>query len=133
MHLRGHRSINQHLWYTKVFFFRLCVNTNNWDMFRQNLSNFRFWSHVKIWNDIDLHKPILVTHGRDEQFNTIFTEIGAFLQFLTYVELSRLMTAILEIPQYVAHQKNGVYALLTLFTKSQTFYKYRTIMPLSCA
>ena len=41
------------------------------------------------------------------------------------------MTAILEIPQYVAYQKNVVYALFTLSTKSHTFNKYRTIM-LSC-
>ena len=31
------------------------------------------------------------------------------------------MAAILEIPQYVAYQENVAYALLTLFTKAQTF------------
>ena len=35
-------------------------------------------------------------------------------QFLTHVELSRSMAAILEMPQYVAYQKNVAYALLTL-------------------
>ena len=54
-------------------------------------------------------------------------------QFLTHVELSRSTAAILEMQQYVAYQKNVAYALLTLSTISQTFNKYRTIMPISCA
>ena len=33
-------------------------------------------------------------------------------QFLTHVELSRSMAAILQMPQYMAYQKNAVYALL---------------------
>ena len=53
-------------------------------------------------------------------------------QFLTRVELSKSMTAILEVPQYVAYQKNVAYALFTLSTKSHNFNKYRT-MTLSCA
>ena len=32
-------------------------------------------------------------------------------QFLTHVELSRSMAAILEMPQYVAYQKNVAFAL----------------------
>ena len=35
-------------------------------------------------------------------------------QFLTRVELSRSMEAILEMPQYVAYQKNVVYAFINL-------------------
>ena len=35
-------------------------------------------------------------------------------QFLTDVELSRSMAAILEMPQYVAYQKNVVYAFIKL-------------------
>ena len=66
----------------------------------------------------------------DALFDTIFWEIGAF-QFLTHVKLSGSMAAILEIPQYVAYQKND--ALLSLYTKSRTFNKYRTIMSFSCA
>ena len=50
-------------------------------------------------------------------------------QFLTHVELSRSMAAILEMPQYVAYQKNVAFALFTLFTKSHTFNRYCTIMP----
>ena len=37
-------------------------------------------------------------------------------QFLTHVELSRSMAAILEIPQYVAYQKIVAFALFTLST-----------------
>ena len=54
-------------------------------------------------------------------------------QFLTHVKLSRSMAAILEIPQYVAYQKNVAYALFTLSTKSLTFDRYCTMMPLSGA
>ena len=50
-------------------------------------------------------------------------------QFLTHVELSRSMAAILEMPQYVAYQKNVAFALFTLSTKSHTFNRYCTIMP----
>ena len=39
-------------------------------------------------------------------------------QFLIHVELARSMAAILEMPQYVAYQKNVAYALFTLSTKS---------------
>ena len=42
-------------------------------------------------------------------------------QFLTHVELSRSKGAILEMPQYVAYQKNVAFALFTLSTKSDTF------------
>ena len=69
------------------------------------------------------------------------------LKFLTHVELSRSIVAMLEMPQYVAYPsrsivamlempqyvaypKNVAYALFTLSTKSHTFNKYCTIMPL---
>ena len=42
-------------------------------------------------------------------------------QFLIHVEFSRSMVAILEVPQYVAYQKNVAHALFTLSTKSHTF------------
>ena len=65
---------------------------------------------------------------------TLFSEkSGSMFQFLTHVELSRSMVAILEMPQYVAYQKNVAYALFTLSTKSHTFNRYCTIMPLSGA
>ena len=54
-------------------------------------------------------------------------------QFFTHVELSRSIAAILQIPQYVAYQKNVAYALFTLSTKFHTFNRYSTIMPLSGA
>ena len=39
-----------------------------------------------------------------------FQKNRGMFQFLTHVELSRSMAAILEMPQYVAYQKNVVYA-----------------------
>ena len=56
-------------------------------------------------------------------------------QFLTHVhvELSRSMAAFLEMPQYVAYQKNVAYGLFTVSTKSHTFNRYCTIIPVSCA
>ena len=42
-------------------------------------------------------------------------------QFLIHVELSRSMAAILEMPQYVAYQKNAVYAFIKLSAKSHSF------------
>ena len=53
-------------------------------------------------------------------------------QFLTHVELSRSMAAILEMPQYVAYQKNVVHAFMKLSAKSHSFNILRTIDGLSC-
>ena len=53
-------------------------------------------------------------------------------QFLTHVELSRSMAAILEMPQYVAYQKNAVYAFIKLSAKSHSFKILRTMDGLSC-
>ena len=53
-------------------------------------------------------------------------------QFLTHVELSRSMAAILEMPQYVAYQKNAVYALIKLSAKPHGFNILRTMDGLSC-
>ena len=53
-------------------------------------------------------------------------------QFLTHVELSWSMAAILEMPQYVAYQKNVVYAFIKLSTKSHSFNILRTISGLGC-
>ena len=44
------------------------------------------------------------------------------------MELSRSMAAILEMPQYVAYQKNAVYAFIKLSTKSQSFNILRTMV-----
>ena len=43
------------------------------------------------------------------------------------------MAAILEMPEYVAYQKNVVYALFTLSIESHTSNGYYTIMPRSGA
>ena len=53
-------------------------------------------------------------------------------QFLTRVELSRSMAAILEMPQYVAYQKNVIYAFIKLSAKSHSFNNLCTIDGLSC-
>ena len=53
-------------------------------------------------------------------------------QFLTHVELSRSMAAISEMPQYVAYQKNVVYALIKLSAQSQSFNNLCTMDGLSC-
>ena len=53
-------------------------------------------------------------------------------QFLTHVELSRSMAAILEMPQYVAYQKNVVYTFIKLSAKSHSFNILRTMDGLSC-
>ena len=53
-------------------------------------------------------------------------------QFLTHVELLRSMAAILEMPQYVAYQKNVVYAFIKLSAKSPSFNIWRTMDGLSC-
>ena len=53
-------------------------------------------------------------------------------QFLTHVELSRSMAAILEMPQYVANQKYVVYAFIKLSAKSHSFNILCTIDGLSC-
>ena len=54
-------------------------------------------------------------------------------QFLTHVELSRSVAAILEMPQYVAYQKNVAYAFIKLSTKSHSFNILRTMNGLSCS
>ena len=53
-------------------------------------------------------------------------------QFLTHMEHSRSMAAILEMPQYVAYQKNVVYAFIKLSAKSHNFNILRTMDGLSC-
>ena len=53
-------------------------------------------------------------------------------QLLTHVELSRSMAAILEMPQYVAYQKNVVNTFIKLRAKSHSFYILRTMVGLSC-
>ena len=53
-------------------------------------------------------------------------------QFLTHVEPSRSVAAILEMPQYVAYQKNVVYASIKLSAKSHSFNILRTMDGLSC-
>ena len=53
-------------------------------------------------------------------------------QFSPHVELSRSMAAILEMPQYVAYQKNVVYAFIKLSAKSHSFNIFSTMVGLSC-
>ena len=53
-------------------------------------------------------------------------------QFLTHVELSRSMAAILEMPQYVAYQKYVVYAFIKLSAKSHSLNILCAMDGLSC-
>ena len=53
-------------------------------------------------------------------------------QFLTHVELSRSMAAILEMLQYVAYQKNVAFAFMKLSAKSHSFNILCTMDGLSC-
>ena len=53
-------------------------------------------------------------------------------KFLTHAELSRSMAAILEMAQYVAYQKDVVYAFIKLSAKSHSFNILRTMDGLSC-
>ena len=53
-------------------------------------------------------------------------------QFLTHVEFPRSIAAILEMPQYVAYQKNAVYAIIKLSAKSYSFNILCTMDGLSC-
>ena len=144
MHLMGHRSTNRHLRYTKPFFFWIFVLIRIiWDMFLLYRSSFRFWPPVQIWNDL---WPIILCNLKTKHQSCIklyifwilrtrqtiwhyFQKNRSMFQFLTHVELSRSMAAILEMPQYVAYQKNVAFALFTLSTKSHTFNRFCTIMP----
>ena len=56
----------------------------------------------------------------------------SMFQFLTHVEPSRSMAAIFEMPQYVAYQKNVVYAFIKLSAKSHSFNILCTMDGLSC-
>ena len=49
-------------------------------------------------------------------------------QFSTHMELSRSMAAILEMPQYVAYQKNVVYTFIKLCAKSHSFNIFYIIL-----
>ena len=52
-------------------------------------------------------------------------------QFLTHMEFSRSMVAILEMPQYVAYPKNIAYAVIKFSAKSHNFDILRTMDVLS--
>ena len=53
-------------------------------------------------------------------------------QFMTYVELSWSLAAILEMPQYVSYQKNVAYTFIKLSVKSLSFNILCTLDLLSC-
>ena len=61
-----------------------------------------------------------------------FQRNQSMFQFLTYVELSRSMATILEMPHYVAYQKNVVYAFIKLSAASHSFIILYTMDGLSC-
>ena len=61
-----------------------------------------------------------------------FQRNRSMFQFSTYVELPRSMAAILEMPQYVAYQKNVVYGFIKPSAKSLSFNILCTMDVLSC-
>ena len=115
-------------------------------MVHQNRSNFRFWPPVQIWNDL---WPIILCNLKTKHRRYIKLYIfwilmtrqtiwhymqrnRSMFQFSTHMELSRSMAAILEMPQYVAYQKNVVYAFIKLSAKSHSFNILCTMDGLSC-
>ena len=118
-----------------------------WGMFHQNRSNFRFWPPVQIWNDL---WPIILCNLKTKHRRYIklyffgilmtrqtiwhnFQRNRSMFQFLTHVELSRSMAAILEMPQYVAYQKKCCNAFIkNSRAKSHSFNILRTMDGLSC-
>ena len=117
-----------------------------WGMVYQNRSNFRFWFPVQIWNDL---WPIILCNLKTKHRRYIKLYIfwilmtrqtiwhylqrnRSMFQFSTHMELSRSMAAILEMPQYVAYQKNIVYAFIKLSAKSHSFNILCTMDGLSC-
>ena len=117
-----------------------------WGMVHQNRGNFRFWLPVQIWNDL---WPIILCNLKTKHRRYIKLYIfwilmtrqtiwhylqrnRSMFQFSTHMELSRSMAAILEMPQYVAYQKNVFYAFIKLSAKSHSFTILCTIDGLSC-
>ena len=115
-------------------------------MVHQNRSNFRFWLPVQIWNDL---WPIILCNLKTKHRRYIKLYIfwilmtrqtiwhylqrnRSMFQFSTHMELSRSMAAILEMPQYVAYQKNVVCAFIKLSAKSHSFNILCTMDGLSC-
>ena len=115
-------------------------------MVHQNRSNFRFWLPVQIWNDL---WPIILCNLKTKHRRYIKLYIfwilmtrqtiwhylqrnRSMFQFSTHMELSRSMAAILEMPQYVAYQKNVVYAFIKLSAKAHSFNILCTMDGLSC-
>ena len=62
---------------------------------------------------------------------TLFSGKFEHVSILTHVELSKVMAAILEMPQYVAYQKNVAYAFIKLSAKSHSFNILCTMAGLS--
>ena len=115
-------------------------------MVHQNRSNFRFWLPVQIWNDL---WPIILCNLKTKHRRYIKLYIfwilmtrqtiwhylqrnRSMFQFSAHMELSRSMAAILEMPQYVAYQKNVVCAFIKLSAKSHSFNILCTMDGLSC-
>ena len=138
----SHRSSSKPSTILFFVFLNLCVNTNNWGRFRQNLSNFRLWLLYNHW-------PIFLCNLKNKHRRCIqlyifgiFTTRQTFwhyvqgnrsmLQFLIHVELSRSMAATLKMPQYAADQKNVANNLIILSAKSHSFNISCTINVLSC-
>ena len=134
--------------YTQLFFFWISVLIRTIrGIFRQNLSNFTSWLPVQM--TFDLYKAIISYNSKTKHRRSInlhnfwilmtrrtiwyyFQRKWNIFQFLTHMELSRSLTAILEMPQYVAYLKNFVQAFIKLSAKSHNFNILCTMNVLSC-
>ena len=102
--------------------------------------------HIQMWNDL---WPIILCNLKTKHRRCIklyifwilmtrqtiwhcFQRNRSMFRFLTHVELSRSMAAILERPQYVAYQKNVVYTFIKLSAKSHSFNILCIMDGLSC-
>ena len=114
--------------------------------FSLKLEQFQILTPVQIWNDL---WPIILCNLKTKHRRCIklyifrilmirqtkrhyFRRNRSMFQFLTHVELSRSMTAILEMPQYVTYHKNVVYAFIKLSAKSHNFNILCTMNRFSC-
>ena len=88
--------------YNTILFLTLCITANNLRYVSSKSEEFQILSPCTILNDLwPMHKIIhFFLDPYDKTKNlTLFSEEVSMFKFATHMELSRLMAAILEIPQ----------------------------------
>ena len=130
------------IWGTQNYLFPiLCVNTNNLRYVSSKSKHFLDFDPLyKLGLTLDIISDSKNKHRRCKKtihFGISYSKTNNLTlfseKFLTHVELSRSTAAILQMPQYVAYQKNVAIALLTFSTRFYTFNSNRTKMQISCA